>query len=192
MSTRRASKKRRTKLFNLLSPKSASQIAIEIERDNTALYSMLLLFGAALVYFVLFAIDAFFVQSSLRTAEANVAELTQVTSAYSAIRASYGELYVKSESLKPVLSKQIDADKIFSIGTQLTAGISGASVIEYSRERSGDFVFVLSTSSFDDVADVVANVVDITGVSNFFVRQSTVIADTNAIRTVVSLTIDVG
>lgn len=176
--------------FNLLSPKTVQQIIIENERDDSALYSMLLVFSAAMIYFVLFMINGFVIESRLNQNNLAIGERETVITSFSRVKANNGELFIKSESLKLVLTKKIDPTKIFDVGDQIVAGVSGSSVVEYGRERTGSFLYTILTPNFTDAELFGANILESPEITDYYIRDSQLLEDVNLVKITIRISID--
>lgn len=176
--------------FNLLPPKSEQQIVIETERDDSAVYSMLLVFSAAMIYFILFMVNGFAIQPRLDQNNLAIAERETAISSYSRVKATNGELFIKGESLKLVLTKKVDAARIFSVGDAIVEGVAGSYVVEYGRERTGSFVYTILAPNFSDISLFGENVAEDEDVANYYVKESILLADVNMIKIVISVDIN--
>src|SRR5260221_116538 len=98
-----------TKLFkfNLIPPKSKEELNVLETRDNSILYSFLLVFFGMLVFFVLSLIQTFTTTPQVNKVDATLASQKAEIQAYDQVHEISVELFVKSQSLEPILQKDI-------------------------------------------------------------------------------------
>jgi hypothetical protein len=106
------------------------------------------------------------------------------------VKAAHGELFIKSKSLTPVLSKNIDPSEIFRVTQEMINSNPSLALESYAREKSGAFVFGVISRSFTEVADLVKNAKAISGVSDVFVRSASLTSDGRLVKCVIALKID--
>lgn len=168
--------------FNLIPPKSKEEIKELVERDNTVLYSFLLIFFAAFVFFVLNLLDIILVQPSLQTTKTNIAGLNNQISSYSAIKATNGELFIKSQALDPLLEKDIKLTDLIAIADNIDSTFAGSvNVVNYKREVNGEFFLTLNISDFTKVAEIFNLLSNTQNVKGIFIRRVGVDAADSAI-----------
>jgi hypothetical protein len=175
--------------FNLLPPKSKTEVVLEVERDDSVLYSMLLVFVAGLAFFGVTMINTLFVVPRVKEFEKSVVNRQQQIALFNDIRTKNGELYVKTRTLSPVLDKRIDSSEIFRVADQIDLN-TVVQVESYGREKSGLFIFQVSTRTIDQVTSVISDVNKITGVSEVFFRSSRYRENKNNYLTTLAVRID--
>ncbi len=176
--------------FNLLPPKSDKEIEIEIERDDSVLYSMVLVFVAGLAFFLLTMANILLITPRVQEFESAVSSREAQVEQFSSIKSLHGELFIKTETLKPVLEKKIDTNEIFRVAEAITAIRSDVSVEGYGRERTGLFLFEVRSTGLLPLPDLVEGIEQIEGVSQVFFRSTRVDDDPTQFTTVIALSID--
>jgi len=158
--------------FNLIPPKSKEEIKQLEERDNTVLYSFLLIFFGAFVFFVLNLLNIALVEPSLQTTKTNIANLNTSISGYNSIKAKNGELFIKSRALDPLLTKDIKLTDLIAIAENIDTTFGGAAnVTSYKRESTGEFFLNLNISDFSKVSQIVDLLKNTKNVKNIFIRR---------------------
>ncbi|MEO6728539.1 MAG: hypothetical protein ABIM99_01320 [Candidatus Dojkabacteria bacterium] len=158
--------------FNLIPPKTKEEIAQLEERDNTVLYSFLLIFFGAFVFFALSLLEIILVQPSLQTSKTNIATLNSQISSYDEIKAQNGELFVKSKALDPLLEKDIKLTDLIAIAENIDSTFgSDVNVVSYKREITGEFFLNLNINDFTKVSAIVDLLKATDNVENIFIRR---------------------
>ncbi len=138
-----------TKLFkfNLIPPKSKEELNVLETRDNSILYSFLLVFFGMLVFFVLSLIQTFTTTPQVNKVDATLASQKAEIQAYDQVHEISGELFVKSQSLEPILQKDIKISEVLAASKEVLNKFPNSFVTTYSREATGEFVldFVVNT-----------------------------------------------
>lgn len=159
--------------FNLLPPKSEQEVVLELERDDSLLYSMVLVFVAGLTFFGLTMVNLVLINPRVNQFEQAIASRDSQISTFASVRSRNGELYVKTRTLEPVLERRINTTEIFRVADAIAASSAGVAIEAYGRERSGEFIFDISTASFAEMSSLVDSIKSISGVSQVFVRTTT-------------------
>ncbi len=158
--------------FNLIPPKSKEEINQLVERDNTLLYSFLLIFFGAFVFFVLNLLDIILVQPSLQSTLTSIANINSQISSFDTIKAKNGELFIKSKALDPLLEKDIKLTDLIAIADNIDTTFAGdANVTSYKREITGEFFLNLNISDFSKLSDIVTLLTKTPNVENIFIRR---------------------
>lgn len=158
--------------FNLIPPKTKEEIKELEERDNTVLYSFLLIFFGAFVFFALNFLDIILVQPSLQASKNSIATLNTQISSYDDIKKTNGELYTKSRALDPLLEKDIKLSDLVAIADNINnTFVNSANVVSYKRESSGQFSLTLDISNFSKVSEIVSLLSKTDNVKNIFIRS---------------------
>ncbi len=158
--------------FNLIPPKSKEEIEQLEERDNTVLYSFLLIFFGAFVFFVLNLLNIVLVQPSLQTTKNNIANINAQISSYNTVKTKNGELYIKSKALDPLLEKDIKLTDLIAIADNIdTTFGENVNVVSYKREITGEFFLTLNIADFTKVSEVVSLLSSTDNVEHIFVRR---------------------
>lgn len=158
--------------FNLLPPKSEKEVELEVERDDSILYSMILVFVGGLIFFGLTIANVLLVEPRVAQFEQAVTERNNLIEQFSSTIATNGELFVKVRTLQPVLEKKIDTSEIFRVANAITSIDPDVNIISYARERSGLFVFSFSSPTLNELGGLIEGIKDIQGTSQLFVRGS--------------------
>ncbi len=185
----RNSKTKRMFEFNLLPPKSQVQIQIERERDDSLIYSIVLVFFGLLVYFLLILADTQLIRPRVDVAkDARIERQNQIGN-YDEVRALNGELFIKTTTLEAILERDLAAQEIFRVADEISGIDANVGVISYAREQSGVFVFDFVTDSLDKVALLIEGAKDVEGVSDVYLRSVQVLDATGRIRVSTELNI---
>ncbi|MCA9379151.1 hypothetical protein KC640_01870 [Candidatus Dojkabacteria bacterium] len=176
--------------FNLLPGKSADDVKMEVKRDNSTFYAVLLVVSASVMYLAIVLIQALLLTPRLRSLTTQLAERQQVEASYGEVQSAYGELFIKTKTLKPVLAKNIDTSEIFRVADGIKGGRADIVIESYSRERTGEFVFLILSPEFVDASELIKNASELTGVSDVEVRTVAVNENTGLVRTTLALNIE--
>lgn len=176
--------------FNILPAKTAQEVAIEAERDNSTMYALLLMLVASLIYLGIIITQTVLIDT--RRADAmDVLEQRQRTQAgYDSIRSLYGELFIKTRTLRPVLDKNIDTKEIFRVADEIKAARPSINIESYNREKTGEFVFIVLSPEVTDLPEILRKTEEITGVSDVFLRGAAINSDNGLTRSTIVLNID--
>lgn len=177
--------------FNLIPPKSKEEVAQLVERDNTVLYSFILIFSSAIVFFILTLLDAALVKPAQQNVATQITGLESQLTNFREIKTKNGELFIKSRALEPLLEKDIKLSKLIDLADKLvTSQGDSIQVINYKRETTGEFVLTLSLGTFDKVETVVTQLVAEGNISDIFLRTIGRDTNVNRISMVVSFNIN--
>lgn len=185
----REAKRNRMFEFNLLPPKSQVQIQIERERDDSLIYSIVLVFFGLLVYFLLILADSQLVNPRVTEIVSVRQERQQQVNTYDDVRTLNGELFIKTKTLEAILEKDLAAQEIFRVADEISEADSDIGVISYAREQSGVFVFDFLTNSLENVVVLIESAKAVDGVSDVYLRSIQVIEDTGRVRVSTELNI---
>ena len=136
--------------FNLLPKKSKDLIEKESKRDSYSMYySFLILFGVViwlgLVLFNSFVVD----KSRKEWEEINLEKESKVRNEYIAIREIHGELVAKTNSIAPIISKDIDPETLFLVADEVFPLNEGnVKIVGYGRNPDSTFSIDISTKNF--------------------------------------------
>ncbi len=175
--------------FNLIT-KPKEELEMVADRDSSTMYAVLLVFFGSLVYLALILLQNFVISPREQSLTAAITNKEQTIASYNIVKSNHGELFIKSKSLTPVLSKNIDPSEIFRVTSEMVKSNPSLAIESYSREKSGAFVFSVISRSFTEVTDLLKNTQAISGVSNVFVRSATATSSATLVRTVIALNID--
>lgn len=176
--------------FNLLPRKSKLEVELIEERDNSIFYATAIVLFAALVWLITTLIVNQIVTPRLAEVNANIKKINEQIAVYDEQRARFGELYLKSRELKPLLSKKVNPDAIFSVADSLIEDVGSAGIISYKREDTGEFVFNIATANFGTVKDIMENARALDNVSNIELRNSIYDATNNIVLNIIALKIN--
>lgn len=176
--------------FNLLQGKSEEDIKIAVKRDSSTFYAVLLVAFASVMYLAVVLFQALVISPRARSLTAQLAERQGVERSFQEVRSTYGELFIKTKTLKPVLAKNIDTTEIFRVADGIKGGRTDIVIESYSRERSGEFVFLILSPQFVDASQLIKNAESLTGVNNVLIRTVAVNEKTGLVRTTLALNIE--
>jgi hypothetical protein len=158
--------------FDLLPRKSEDEIQELEVRDNTLLYSFLLIFFSAVVFFILTLVKVALVDPALAVSNNNVVNAEKQIRNFSQIQKVNGELYVKSTSLEPLLGQDVKTTKFLDFAEKFKTAFAGRVDIQtYLRESDGLFSMNLGTISTNEVQLIVQYLEDQEGVEDIFIKN---------------------
>lgn len=136
--------------FNLLPKKSKDLIEKERKRDSYSMYySFLILFGVViwlgLVLFNSFVVD----KSKKEWEDINLEKENKIKNEYITIREIHGELVAKTNSIAPIISKDIDPETLFLVADEVFPLNEGnVKIVGYGRNPDGTFSIDISTKNY--------------------------------------------
>ena len=162
-----------TKLFkfNLIPPKSKEELNVLENRDNSILYSFLLVFFGMLIFFILNLAQTFAITPQLNSAELTIANQKLQVEAYDQVHQINGELFVKSQSLEPILEKDIKFSEVLTASKEVSNKFPDSFITTYSREATGEFVLDFVIGTPEDAIKLVKEMRTNTKFMNTFVRS---------------------
>jgi len=128
---------------------------------------------AMLIYLVLNILQVILVAPKQQIIATNQLNTDTAISNFDQIRQTNGELFIKSQTLEPILQKDIKLTQLLSIAQQLTNQIPGASITSYSRENDGTFVLSFNIASYDQSITLIQTLRAQPQVTNVFLRVMT-------------------
>lgn len=157
--------------FNLVPPKSKEEIVQLEERDNSILYSFLLVFFAMLIFFILSLVQTFVIDQRIKQNNTRIQEQEASFQAFDEIRRVNGELITKGELLEPVLERDIKLTELLDLGNNLVIDNPGVVITTYSRESTGEFVLNMTVPSYEQTSDLLTYLNELESVENVFIRS---------------------
>lgn len=175
--------------FNLVPPKTKEELGMLEERDNSILYSFLLVFFSMFIFFVLNLIQTFVLDQ--RIAETNNQILQQESSftAYDEIKRIKGELITKGELLEPVLKKDIKLTELLDLGQEVKQDNPNVEVTTYSRESTGEFVLTFTLPDLDSASALVDYLKAKESLTNVFARTVQYSSDNTSVSATISFSL---
>lgn len=157
--------------FNLIPPLSKEELTTLETRDNTLLYSFILIFIGILIYFSAILVETFIVQPRIRSIETDLATANQSINSYSRIKAINGELYLKTKSLEPILLNDIKISDLLKSVNDLITSKNNLNVISYQRENLGTFVISVLGTNYSDAVELLNLMQSDPNFSNILLRN---------------------
>jgi len=157
--------------FNLVPPKTKEELSVIEERDNSILYSFLLVFFSMFIFFVLNMIQTFVINQRIEQGNSQILQQESSFSAYDEIKRVKGELITKSELLEPVLKKDIKLTEVLDLAAQIAIDNPTVKVTTYSRESTGEFVLTFSMPDIQTVSNLVDYLSQNKQLQNVFARN---------------------
>ena len=143
--------------FNLLPPRSESEVAKEENRSNSLLYASFLLFVITLGWLSIRLIDSAFVKRSLNNWNETQIQKKQEIDTYNVYASANGELVLKTRSLGPVVEKHIDPDFVFNFVDSLIKQTTPTTeILSYGRNSEGTFQVEGIAKSTGDISALVS------------------------------------
>lgn len=175
--------------FNVLPAKTAQEVAIETERDSSTVYAFLLMLVASLIYLAIMITQAVLIDTRRADAQELLSQREQTQRSYDNVRSLYGELFIKTRTLRPVLDKNIDTKEIFRVAEEIKRSRESINIESYSRERTGEFVFVVLSPRVTDIPDILKHTEEIVGVSDVLLRSANINQENGLTRSTIVLNI---
>jgi len=157
--------------FNLVPPKTKEELSVIEERDNSILYSFLLVFFSMFIFFVLNMIQTFVINQRIEQGNSQILQQESSFSAYDEIKRVKGELITKSELLELVLKKDIKLTEVLDLAAQIAIDNPTVKVTTYSRESTGEFVLTFSMPDIQTVSNLVDYLSQNKQLQNVFARN---------------------
>jgi len=175
--------------FNLIPPKTKEELVVLEERDNSILYSFLLVFFSMFIYFVLNMIQTFVVGQRIEETNTKIFQQESSFTAYDEIKRIKGELITKGQLLEPVLERDIKLTQLLDLGKQITQDNPTVSIITYSRESTGEFVLTFDLPDIPTASDLVNYLNEQEGLSGVFARNIIYKNNNTAVSATISFTL---
>mgnify|MGYP001273054507 FL=1 len=175
--------------FNLVPPKTKEELVVLEERDNSILYSFLLVFFSMFIYFVLNMIQTFVINQRIEQGNVQIIEQEASFSAYDEIKRVRGELITKGELLEPVLKKDIKLTEVLDLANQISIDNPTVNVTTYSREATGEFVLTFSMPDIPTASTLVEYLNKNDKLLNVFARNVQYIQDESEVSATISFSL---
>lgn len=134
--------------FNLLPKKSKQTIDREVKRDSYSVYYSLLVLLGVMMWLGLLLFNNFVVDSKRADWElSNQRKTEKINNEYQDIRELHGELVIKTNSLEPLLIKDVDPEVIFLVADEVfPSNEQGIEIVGYGRNDDGSFSISVAAS----------------------------------------------
>ena len=175
--------------FNLVPPKTKEELVVLEERDNSILYSFLLVFFSMFIYFVLNMIQTFVINQRIEQGNVQIIEQEASFSAYDEIKRVRGELITKGELLEQVLKKDIKLTEVLDLANQISIDNPTVNVTTYSREATGEFVLTFSMPDIPTASTLVEYLNKNDKLLNVFARNVQYIQDESEVSATISFSL---
>jgi hypothetical protein len=173
--------------FNLIPPKTKEELFVLEERDNSILYSFLLVFFSVFIFFILTLIQTFVLDQRLQQTQQQIAQQEASFSAYDEIKRVRGELITKGELLEPVLKKDIKLTELLDLSSEVQAANSNVEILTYSRESTGDFILTFKVTDIESSFKLIEYLNNNEKLSNVFARN--IVRTNNSITATISFSL---
>lgn len=157
--------------FNLVPPKTKEELVVLEERDNSILYSFLLVFFAMLIFFVLNLIQTFIVNQRISLTTTQVTSQEASFANYDEIKRINGELITKGELLQPVLQKDIKLTELLDLSKEIVNDNPNTQITTYSRETTGEFVLSITSNNVESIRNLILYLNEKDNIKNVFLRS---------------------
>ncbi len=157
--------------FNLVPPKTKEEQEQFEERNNSFFYSFILIFCAVVVFFILTLAQTLIINPRISSIQMSVDNLNSQIGSFNGLKSIHGELYIKSQALDSLLTKDIKITELLDISSQLKANIKDSQIIAYHRETTGGFLIDLKLDNFVDINQVYTNSESIKEVENLTLKS---------------------
>lgn len=172
--------------FNLLPKKSKEMILKEKKRDGYSFYYSLLVVFGILLWLGLVSVNHFMVDKSTQEWRSVIREKqNQIDGKFYETRRVHGELVVKTRSIAPLLSSDIDPEEVFRVAQDVFPATEGnVKIIGYGRNDDGSFSITITAPDSSVVARKARNLKNLDIVSDLSINE--VIESTNTRNQVVA------
>lgn len=150
-------------IFNLIPPISSSEVKVLEERDNSILYSLVLIFISTLIFVILNILLLVVIQGRKSTIQSNITQLENTIAAENEPLEKHGAIVIKSNLLSPVLQQDIKMSELLFYARQIAPN---SEITKYGRELSGMFRLEIQVNSLQEALDLVRRTKTIEGISN--------------------------
>lgn len=157
--------------FNLLPPKTREELEIVKERDNSVFYAFLLVLVSVIVFLIVSLGDIFLVSTRVKSSEESLAFLNEQIKSFDSMKEQNGELFLKAQTLEPVLAKDIKLSEILEIASQMILNVESASITAYNREYTGEFSVTLAIDNYVTVNQILENSKSIDRIEDVFLKK---------------------
>lgn len=149
--------------FNLIPPITSSEVKILEERDNSILYSFVLIFISMLVFVILNILLLVVIQGRKSTIQNNITLLERTLTAESEPLKKHGAIVVKSNFLSPILQQDIKMSELLTYARQIAPN---SEITKYGRELSGMFRLEIKVNNLTEALDLVRRTKTIESISH--------------------------
>jgi len=138
--------------FNLLPKKTEKEVKVIKDRDESVVYSLILIFAAIFIYLLLNLIQMIFIDSKINQIKENITQVSSDINLFQEVRKFNGETFIKSILLKSPVNKDVKAAQLIEISDSSieTKGL----IIGYKRLETGEFGVIVEVSDLNNVAPI--------------------------------------
>src|SRR6185369_16651663 len=140
-------------------------------RDESTVYSFILVFLGVLLYFFLSLLQIIFVKRAENAANTNLTNIKSEIDSFNEVRILNGELFTKSSALTPILEKDIQVKDFLAIAATV---VGNSEIIGYQRQNDGNFIVEVKLNAQSKIPNILANAEKQDRIQELFVQGVTV------------------
>ncbi len=151
--------------FNLLPGRSKEEVQKEEVRDVNSIYIALFPLIATFLWIVAVVVNATLIQGYIDGWNTTIDAQNKQITGFASEQKQNGELFEKTKTLKPVITKHIVPDEFFKLVETRILSTSPDTIIKtYGRQETGEFSVIADAKNYQEVAKIVY---DFTSDENF-------------------------
>lgn len=154
--------------FNLIPPRPEEEIEIIRERDNTIVYSLILIFVATFVYLILRIIDFTIIDNQIDALNQDITTLDALIRSKDESTVVLGELITKANLLAPTLQSDTSPKEFVDIAQEIAGGNR---IQAYTRQNASSFSIVLIIENYNQVETILTAARENEKIQNIFVES---------------------
>jgi hypothetical protein len=157
--------------FNLLPEITEEEIKVLVERDNSLVYSFILVFGATFIFFILTLLEFIVIDGRTRVINTKIKDLQIQSVGFNQVKLANGEYVRKANLLENALDKDIKISEFLNIANSIV-GESGT-ILSYERLPTGLFSITIITPTYESLVGIVSNAKTISNIDKIFISRIT-------------------
>lgn len=155
--------------FDLLPKRTDEEIKVLQDRDNSIIYSFVLVFSGALAFFGLTLIQTLILEPRLSNRNQALNNLENQVNGFNNVRIAHGELIQKSNLLRDPLERDIGLDEFIRVSNEISANES--IITAYGRENTGEFLLSFRVDNISDTVEIVNRAKNLIEVEDVLLRS---------------------
>lgn len=156
--------------FNLLA-KTVKEIQVaRDDRDNTLLFSVVLIFSFVVFYFFLSLLNLLIINNEIDKSTRDLSILENRIAGYKSFIDLKKELYLKSTAILPIIQLDIRLNDLLVVAESISNSYGNVVVTSYQREVDGNLGMTLKFSQFD-INRLTSVLENIELIDSFFIKS---------------------
>lgn len=156
--------------FNLLEKTVKEIQVVREDRDNTLLFSVILVFSFVLFYFLLSLLNLFIIEPEKAKSSRDITTSQRRISGFQSFINIKEELYLKSNAILPIIELDIRLNDLLLVAQNISTSYGNVVVTSYQREVDGRLGMTLRFSELN-IGKLVSVLRNIEIIDSFFVRS---------------------